>query len=146
MIRLILIIATTVLALATRIIRLSNRINKKIASKLPDGKIIYSTPARHFNVDLIEGNLYLYEDKLLYISAPSKQTACSRTVLLSDLQELRLNEPANPFQRGIETVTYENVRELFVVSKREQWKEQIEKQLKLVSVKKLDDFGEDKYV
>lgn len=103
--------------------------------KIDKKSIIYSGLASHFKDNIsVGGTLYLLENKIIFqTNAINFIKRHQKIIELNEIDKTDFRKTMGLINNGIFIKTKDNVMEEFVVNKRETWKEQIEKALKINS-------------
>lgn len=103
--------------------------------KIDKKSIIYSGVANHFKDNIsVGGTLYLLENKIVFqTNAINFAQRHQKIIELNEIDKTDFRKTMGLINNGIFIKTKDNVMEEFVVNKREIWKEQIEKVMKIYS-------------
>jgi ABC-type transport system involved in multi-copper enzyme maturation permease subunit len=103
--------------------------------KIDKNSIIYSGLANHFKDDIsVGGTLYLLGNKIVFQTNAINFTKRHQKIIeLNEIDKTDFRKTMGLINNGIFIKTKDNVTEEFVVNKRETWKEQIEKVMKINS-------------
>jgi ABC-type transport system involved in multi-copper enzyme maturation permease subunit len=103
--------------------------------KIDKKSIIYSGLANHFKDNIsVGGTLYLLENKIVFqTNAINFAQRHQKIIELNEIDKTDFRKTMGLINNGIFIKTKDNVMEEFVVNKREIWKEQIEKVMKINS-------------
>ena len=101
--------------------------------KIDKNSIIYSGLANHFKDDIsVGGTLYLLENKIVFQTNTINFAQRHQKIIeLNEIDKTDFRKTMGLINNGIFIKTKDNVTEEFVVNKRETWKEQIEKVMKI---------------
>ncbi|WP_313805639.1 hypothetical protein [Flavobacterium sp.] len=103
--------------------------------KIDKKSIVYSGLANHFKDNIsVGGTLYLLENKIIFqTNAINFAKRHQKIIELNEIDKTDFRKTMGLINNGIYIKTKDNVTEEFVVNKRETWKEQIEKVMKINS-------------
>ena len=103
--------------------------------KINEKSIIYSGLANHFKDNIsVGGTLYLLENKIIFqTNAINFAKRYQKIIELNEIDETDFRKTMGLINNGLDIKTKDNVVEKFVVNKRETWKEQIEKTMRINS-------------
>jgi len=103
--------------------------------KIDEKSIIYSGLANHFKNDIsVGGTLYLLENKIVFqTNAINFMKRHQEIIDLNEIDKTDFRKTLGLINNGIFIKTKDNLTQEFVVNKRETWKEQIEKMMKINS-------------
>jgi|SRR5690554_5598403 len=105
--------------------------------KIDKKSIIYSGLANHFKDNIsVGGILYLLENKIIFQTNAINFTKRHQKIIeLNEIDETDFRKTMGLINNGLFIKTKDNVVEKFVVNKRDTWKEQIEKTMRINSSK-----------
>ncbi len=103
--------------------------------KIDKKSIVYSGLANHFKDNIaVGGTLYLLGNKIIFQSNIINFAKRHQKIIeLNEIDKTDFRKTMGLINNGISIKTKDNITEEFVVNKRETWKEQIEKVIKINS-------------